>query len=130
MKMKKKIKILIAEDEAIIAMRMEMELKSLGYDVCKPVSTGKKVIKSAENDKPDIVLMDLHLVGKMPGIEAARTIWNNYKIPMIFMTGYQDEELMQKAMELNPVAYLIKPVEICEIEAAIDLAKEKLRIEN
>lgn len=115
---------MIAEDEAIIAMRMEMELRSLGYDVCKPVATGESAIKMAESGKPDIALMDLHLVGKMRGIEAARTIRNNYKIPLIFMTGYQDEDLMREAMTLKPVAYLVKPVEICEIEAAIHSAKD------
>ncbi len=113
--------ILIVEDEAIIAMRMQMELKKLGHNVYKPFSSGERAIESIKKEKPDIVILDLHLRGKMNGIETARKM---YEIPVIFMTGYQDANLKKEAMELNPVAYLIKPVEVDEIQAAIDSAKK------
>ncbi len=116
----KKIKILVVEDEAIIAMRLEMELKELGYDVCVPVSNGEDAIKSVKTENPDIVLMDLHLVGNLQGIDVSREIHKKYKIPLIFMTGYQDDDMMKEAMKLEPVCYLIKPIEMSMIKTAIN----------
>lgn len=114
------MKILLAEDEAIIAMRIEMELMNKGHEMCKPVSSGEAVVRQFETESPDLVIMDLNLIGKMNGIEAARQISSKKKIPLIFMTGYQDEDLKKEAMKLNPVAYLIKPVDSYDIASAID----------
>lgn len=120
--MKEKIKILIVEDEAIVAMRLRMELNNSGYEVCKPVATGKNAIKSVENEKPDMVLMDIRLAGEMDGIEAAQEILSRYETSIVFMTGYTDEDLMERAKKLKPTAYLIKPVGVYEIESVIDSA--------
>ena len=104
----------------LAAIHLQMRLNNLGYEVCQPVATGEYAIKSVEKEKPDIVLMDIRLAGEMDGIEAAQEIHSCYGTSIIFMTGYQDEDLMERAQKLKPVAYLIKPVEIYEIESAID----------
>ncbi|MEE8389851.1 MAG: response regulator [Anaerolineae bacterium] len=117
--MKQKIKILIVEDEALFVIRVEKDLKNLGYQVCKPVATGEAAIKSAAEEQPDIVLMDVRLASKMDGIKAAQEIRARREIPIIFMSGYSDQEVERRARELNPVAYLVKPVQIRDIESAI-----------
>jgi len=118
--MTKKIKILIAEDEAIIAQCLKMELELHGYDVCKFVAEGEEAIETAKEEKPDIILMDINLSGKMDGIEAARQIIALKEIPIIFMTGFNDTNIIKKAKEINPVAYLEKPIEVYEVIPIIE----------
>ncbi len=117
--MKGKIKILIVEDEVITARFMQIRLGSLGYDVCKPVAKGEEAIVSAEKEKPDLILMDILLAGEIDGIDAAEKILSFCEIPIIFITGYQDEVYMKRAGKLNPAAYLIKPIDIYDIESVI-----------
>ena len=118
--MTKKIKILIAEDEAIIAQCLKMELELYGYEVCKFVAEGEEAIEIAKEEKPDIILMDIHLSGKMDGIEAARQIIAIEDIPIIFMTGFTDTNIYKRAHEINPVAYLEKPIEVYEVTPIIE----------
>ena len=114
------MKILIVEDEALIVMRMEIELATFGHQLCPSASTGRKAIEIAQKEVPELIIMDLNLIGPMNGIEAAREIQREQQIPIIFMTGYADEELKTKALELEPLAYLVKPVEPYQIENAIN----------
>jgi CheY-like chemotaxis protein len=118
--MKEKISILIVEDEFLAALVLKRNLKLLGYEVCELVATGEEAIESAAKEKPDIILMDIRLAGEMDGLEAAQEIISRYKVPIIFITGYSDEDLMERAKKLNPGAYLIKPVHMPELESAID----------
>ena len=92
-----KAKILIVEDEAIIAMEIENQLQGLGYEVTSIVDTGEKAIKKAEEDKPDLMLMDIRIKGEMDGIEAAEEIRNRFGIPVVFSTAYLDEERIERA---------------------------------
>ena len=118
--MTKKIRILIAEDEAIIVQCLKMELELHGYEVCKFVAEGEEAIEIAKEEKPDIILMDIHLSGKMDGIEAARQIVALNDIPIIFMTGFNDTNIHKKAQKINPVAYLEKPIEAYEVIPIIE----------
>ncbi|RLC56678.1 MAG: response regulator [Candidatus Cloacimonadota bacterium] len=118
--MTKKIKILIAEDEAIIVQCLKMELELHGYEVCNFVAEGEEAIEIAKEEKPDIILMDIHLSGKMDGIEAARQIVALKDIPIIFMTGFNDTNIHKKAQDINPVAYLEKPIEVYDVTPIIE----------
>ena len=118
--MEKKIKILIAEDELLIAQCLKMELESNGYEVCKFITEGEEAIETAKKEEPDIILMDIHLSGKMDGIEAARQIIEHKNIPIIFMTGFSDINVQKRAHEINPVGYLEKPVEVYEVTPIIE----------
>ncbi len=120
----KKLKILIVEDESLIALALRMSLIEAGYEVCEMVASGEQAIESARKEDPDVVLMDTRLTGDMDGIEAARQISAFSSALIIFTTGYQDSNLRGQAMALDPAAYLIKPVEICEIEEAIRSARK------
>jgi len=120
--MKQPINILIVEDEVFIAMHLRMELRKSGYEVSGPVVTGEEAITRAAEEQPDIVLMDIRLAGKIDGIEAAREIRAHDDIPIIFMTGYENNEVRERAQQLNPLAYFIKPVSINDLKTAIDSA--------
>jgi len=118
--MNRKIKILIAEDEVLIAQCLQMELEMSGYEVCGFVATGEEAILKTRDTKPDIVLMDINLSGEMDGIEAAQKIIAENKIPLIFMTGYNEPNFLKRAEKVNPVGYLEKPVEIYNLQPLID----------
>jgi CheY-like chemotaxis protein len=120
--MAEKIKILLVEDEFFIALLLQMSLERSGYEVGDPVSTGEEAIKCVAQERPDVVLMDIRLAGALDGIEAAREIVARYAVPIIFMTGYSDEETVKQAQALHPLAILTKPVSPPEIMAVVDAA--------
>ena len=86
-----KAKILIVEDEAIIAMGIESSLQHLGYEVTSIVDTGEKAFEKTEIDKPDIILMDIRIKGEMDGIDTAKVIRNQFGIPVIFSTAWGEK---------------------------------------
>ncbi len=114
-----KAKILIVEDEAMVAMVMRWTLERLGYEVCGPVATGDEAVQSACDDQPDLILMDVHLPGAMDGIEAAKTIATTREVPFIFFTGYSDTEIERLAAPLQPAACLMKPVANTKLADAV-----------
>jgi DNA-binding NarL/FixJ family response regulator len=121
------IKILIAEDEAITAMCLRLELTRLGYAVCQTVSTGESALLSADKDRPDIVLMDIRLAGKMSGIEAASQINSRHRIPILFMSGYNDKDLTEQSFPFKPAGYFTKPIDTAQIISAIEaIWKDKM----
>ena len=108
--------ILIIEDEVMLSAWLKMQLEDEGYFVCGSFTTGEKAIEFVQNTKPDLILMDINLVGEIDGIEAAEVINIKSKIPIIFMTGYADPEIYERAQKTKPVAYLIKPIEIWDLK--------------
>lgn len=115
-----RIKILIAEDEAIVAQCLKMELESNGYEVCSFVASGEEAIIEVKEKNPDIVLMDINLSGEIDGIDAALKIIKHKYIPIIFMTGYTQSNLFEKAQKVNHVAYFEKPVEVYDLEPVFE----------
>lgn len=107
----KKGKILIVEDEAIIALEIENSLQILGYEVTSIVNTGEKAIEKAEKDNPDIILMDIRIKGEMDGISAAEIIRFQFGIPVVFSTAYLDEERIKRAKITMPFGYVLKPIQ-------------------
>ncbi len=126
----KKIKIIIAEDEFIIAMDLKKILERLGYEVTSFVSKGVDVIEKAESEKPDIILMDIMLSGSISGIEAAAVIKRKFNIPIVYLTALTDEETLQKAKVTEPGAYLLKPFDERGLHSAIEIALYKARMET
>jgi CheY-like chemotaxis protein len=120
-----KTKIMIVEDEIITAMTMKSSLSRLGYEICEFVTSGEASIENVEQEKPDIVLMDIILDGRISGIEAAEEIHSRYDIPIIFVTGCQDEGTKELAKEVGPVEYLIKPVETEDLKLSIEKALQR-----
>lgn len=108
-------RIMIVEDEAITALMMEFELRNYGFQICKKAATGIKAIAAAKSENPDLILMDIQLSGEMSGIDAAKEIKTIRDIPVIFITGYPDQDIRNRAMAVNPAGYLIKPFQIAEL---------------
>ena len=108
--------ILIVEDEVMLSTWLKMQLEDEGYLVCGCITTGEEAIEFVKETKPDVILMDINLVGEIDGIEAAEKITEKSKIPIIFMTGYEESKIYERAQKTKPVAYLTKPVEIWDLK--------------
>ena len=124
-----KKKILVVEDERIIGEELKIRLKNIGYDVPLVVSSGEKAVKEVEKLKPDLILMDIILQGKLDGIETIKLIKNNFDIPFIFLTSHSDEKTLEKAKLLEPSGYLIKPINERELHSTVQMALYKYDIE-
>jgi putative two-component system response regulator len=120
-----KKRILIVEDETIIARDIQSKVESLGYDAPMIVSSGEDAIAKAEELRPDLVLMDIVIKGDIDGIEAARQIKDSYNIPVVYITAYADEKTLGRAMITDPFGYLIKPFEERELHSTIEMALHK-----
>lgn len=123
-------RIMIVEDEWLVANDIRMSLHGLGYDVCALVSSGDAAIKSAEELRPDLVLMDIMLRGEMSGIEAAKHIYSSFAIPVIFLTALSDEETLEQASQSLPFGYLIKPFDDRDLHSAIKMALNRRQAEQ
>ena len=111
-------RILIVDDEAIVAVDIQKTLKALGYDVPAIAFSGEEALQKTEELHPDVVLMDIVLRGQMDGIEAAQQIYERFGIPSIFMTGYS-EEIIEQLNTGKPCLSVIKPVEEKELHKTI-----------
>ncbi len=118
--MKYPIKILIVEDEVITAMLMQAQLRSLGCIISQHVTTGENAIVSARENPPDLILMDIVLAGEIDGIDAAAAIRSESDIPVIFVTGYEDQNNKVRAENVHPLDYLIKPFNINKLKILFD----------
>src|SRR6056297_1623227 len=124
------VKILLVEDESIVAMDMERRLTGLGYSVIAHVMTGEAAIEKAGTLRPDLILMDIHLKGAVDGIEAAEVIKDKNAVPVIYITAYSDEATLDRAKVTEPFGYILKPFQEREIHSAIEMAMYKHRAEQ
>ena len=128
--MAQKTRVLVVEDEAIVATDIRKILDNLGYEVVGTASSGKTAIQKAKENKPDLVLMDIVLKGKMDGIEAAEQIRQRFNIPVVYLTAYADNQILKRAKVTEPFGYIVKPFEDRELKSVIEMALYKARIEN
>ena len=120
-----KATILVVEDEFITGADLQNNLRNMGYDVPGVVDTGEGAIKKAGELHPDLVLMDITLIGTMTGIEAAAQIRDRYGIPVIFLTAHSDDPTFEKALQSEPFGYIIKPIEPLNLRTGIGMALYK-----
>lgn len=121
------IKILVVEDETIVALDIRSALKKLQYEVTDIVTNYDDALQSVEENTPDIVLMDINLDNSKDGIETAHTIQSKYhNIPIIYLTAYSDDTTIQRAIATNPIGYLIKPFKREELKTTIVLGLHKM----
>ncbi|MBE9531449.1 MAG: response regulator [Proteobacteria bacterium] len=118
-------KIMIVDDEVIVAEDLRGRLISLGYKVTAVVGTGKEAIAMAEETNPDLILMDIQLKGDMDGIEAAGVIKKRFDISVVYLTAYSDQETLDRAKVTTPFGYLIKPFAERELHSTIEMALYK-----
>ncbi len=120
-----KNKILIVEDETIVALEIQKALESFDYEVTDIATDYESALLSVEENSPDIILMDINLGEDKDGIDIAKEIQNSYNIPIIFTTAYSDEETINRAIRTNPISYLIKPFKREELKSNILLGLYK-----
>lgn len=125
-----KKKILVVEDEIIVAMDLQMTLIELGYEVPEVVISGEAAIQIAHELRPDLVLMDIHLSEALDGITAAAHIRQELAIPVIYLTAYADEETLARACKTTPFGYILKPFEAKELKANLEIAFYKHHLES
>ena len=121
----KKTKVLIVEDEVIVAMDLRNTLTKLEFIVTDTISDGNDVLNSIDENEPDIILMDINLGQDKDGIEIVKDIYAVKYIPIIYLTGFYDDEMINRAVKTNPVGYLIKPYNKQELKATIILGVYK-----
>ncbi len=125
-----KNRIMVVEDESITALSLQRSLEDMGYIVSSTVLSGEEAVKRAARDRPDLVLMDISLKGKMDGIEAAGMIHSQLNIPIIYLTAYSDEKVIQRIKATQPFGYITKPFHDNEISFALEIALDKKKKEN
>lgn len=125
-----KAKILVVEDEALVAKDLGMVVTDLGYDVVGYAASADDAVKKAAALEPDLILMDIVLKGQKTGIDASYEIKAKMDIPILFLTAYTDITLIDKAKNTEPYAYLVKPFHEKQLLAAIEMALHKSQIEK
>jgi PAS domain S-box-containing protein len=123
-------RIMIVEDERITAEHLQDILTDLGYDVTARVSSGAAAIREAEQTSPDLVLMDIHIEGDMDGVETAGVLRDRFGIPAVYLTAHADQNTLRRAREAEPLGYIVKPFQEAELEASIEMALHKGRIDR
>jgi two-component system cell cycle sensor histidine kinase/response regulator CckA len=123
-------RILIVEDETITAMDLQAVLTDLGYDAQWIVTSGEEAIETARDIKPDLVLMDIVLKGRMDGIEAAYQIRTRFDIPVVYLTAYQDDTLFERAKRTEPFGYVVKPYAEHDLSRILEIAIHNHAIEK
>lgn len=115
-------RILVVDDEATITTHLEEKLNLMGYSVVGRASSGEEAVEKVERLRPDLVLMDIVMEGKLDGIEAARLIKEKWGVPCVFLTAYGDEVYIARAKGVEPLGYILKPFQDSALKAAIEVA--------
>ena len=118
----KKVKILVVEDEILIADNICDTLEELGYEALEPAINYTEAIETIENEKPDLAILDIQLSGTKTGIDVAKEILDNYNFPFIFLTSNADLSTINEAKKVTPSAYLVKPFSKNELFSSIEVA--------
>lgn len=126
--MNRPLKIMIVEDEVIIAICLEMELESAGYEILGYKTTGEDAIEAIKQNEPDLILMDIHLSGVLDGIDTALELRKFTESYIIFMTGFDKDEIFAKTLEIEKVTFLEKPVEVQQVKNIIKKEKVKPKL--
>jgi len=116
------IKILVVEDETILALQLKMSLQKFGYSISGVEATANDAIRHVDRHLPDMVLLDIHLKGDKSGTDAGRHIWQNHHIPIIYLTSYCDNTTIKMAMDSEPYGYLSKPFRASDLKATLQAA--------
>ena len=123
-------KILVVEDEAVIALRLQQMLTIMGYDVIGISYSGDDALKKARRLLPDLILMDIMIPGKLNGIAAAEILGAELDVPVIFLTAFSEEKIIERAKKAEPYGYILKPFIDREIKAVIEVALHKKEMEK
>src|SRR5207249_1804275 len=125
-----KQRILIVEDEALTVLALKRDLDDLGYEVVGDATTAADALRAAEDNRADLVLMDIQLDGGISGVAAAAAIRGHLDVPVVFLTAHGSAETVARAVESGAFGYLVKPYTVPELKAAIAVALHKHKSET
>lgn len=115
-------KILIVEDEAVVSLDISRRLEKMGYEVMGRLASGEEAMEMIQEERPDLVLMDINLQGELDGIETATKLYKEYNLPVIYLTAYAGDSTLERAKVSKPYGYILKPFKERELHAAIEIA--------
>ena len=118
-------KVLVVEDEVVIALRLEQLLTNMGYNVIGLSYSGEDALEKVRSLRPEIILMDIILQGKLDGIAVAEIVKLEFNIPVIFLTAFSEDNIIERSKKAEPFGYILKPFQDHEIKAAIEVALYK-----
>lgn len=118
-------RVLVVEDEGVVAADIRLTLRDLGYTVIATISSAEKAVEVALTQLPDLILMDIHTKGSMDGVQAAKLIREKAPIPVVFLTAHGDAETAQRARAAEPLGYVVKPFKELDLRNAIELALQR-----
>jgi DNA-binding LytR/AlgR family response regulator len=124
------LKILIVEDEILIAANIASQLEAIGYEIVGIIPRGEEAIKLVQTKKPDLVLMDINLKGELDGIQTAQAMQQEANIPIIYLTANADDVHFNRAISTNAYAFISKPFRKLDLQRAIELASARIIQEN
>src|SRR5512145_2538359 len=125
----KKINLMLVEDERVVAFDLKNQLQALGYRVGAMVGSGEQAVQCIGQIAPDLVLMDIHLEGAMDGVQAAIKIQEEHQTPIIYLTAFAEDDTLHRALASRPFGYLVKPWDIRELHASIQMALARREVE-
>lgn len=123
-------RILVVEDERIVAMSLRRQLQAMGYEVVGVASSGDVAVRQTGELRPDLVLMDIRLEGGMDGVQAAALIREQFRIPVVYLTAYSNRDVLDRAKVTEPFGYLLKPYDERELHVAVEMALYRHVIER
>ncbi|MBF0508494.1 MAG: response regulator, partial [Deltaproteobacteria bacterium] len=123
-------KVMIVDDEYFVTLQLSKFISKFGYDVVASVMSGEESIDLARQVRPDLIFMDILMPGKYDGIAAAEIIKREMDIPVVFVSGYSDDDLLQRAKQVEPLGYILKPFAEAEVKAILELALYRSEMEQ
>lgn len=124
-----KARIVVVEDERIVALHLQQQLRKLGYEVAGTAASGEKALRQITQLRPDLVLMDINIEGDIDGVDTAARIPTNLNIPVVYLTAHAEPSTLKRAQATRPYAYLLKPFSDRELEATLQMSLERWRSE-
>jgi len=123
-------RVLIVEDEPIVALDLQQEIEDFGCEVVGLAESADEALAAVEENRPDLAMMDIRITGSMDGIETARLLRDTYGVPVIFLTSYSDDTTLQRAAREMPYGYLTKPFQTRELKATLQVALHKAEVDT
>jgi CheY-like chemotaxis protein len=123
-------KLLIVEDDFVVAASLQAELSEMGYQVIGLAPSSKGAIEHVRAERPELVLMDIKLQGGIDGIETAKKLRMEYDIPGVFLTAFAENGILERDKQSEPYGYLVKPYEQKELKATIEMALNKAKTDR
>ena len=123
-------RIMVVDDEAVIALRLQQRLTSMGFDVTGVAYSGEEAVETARDLRPDLILMDIMIPGKLDGISAAKIVKAELDIPVVFLTAHSEDKIIERAKQAEPYGYILKPFQDRELKATVEIALYKKDMER